>query len=250
MKEYFYPNLAKSDIDPNVSDQYIASRSGHSRGSTVDLTLINMKTGHEVDMGSPFDLFGPISAHDYAGPELTTTQKANRLILKTAMDKAGFNEYNDEWWHYSLRNAPYSGMYFKFPVMRSAVISWPTPQKIDISSLPEGTVGTAYQWAFDVNGTAPIAWVFVSGKLPDGLSLNNTGVISGTPTKEGMYNFTIRAENVLADNIKDLSMTIASPCNVDSGCNTGARLLAMVAAVIISMVLIVKNRPGDFRTGR
>ena len=242
MKEYFYPDLAKSDIDPNVSDQYIASRSGHSRGSTVDLTLVNLKTGHEVDMGSPFDLFGPISAHDYAGSELTATQKANRLILKTAMENAGFNPYNDEWWHYTLNNPPYSGTYFKFPVMRSNVISWPTPPEIDISSLPEGVVGKSYNLTFDVSGTAPINWVFDSGRLPDGLSMN-AGVISGAPTAEGTFNFTIRMENVIADNIKDLSITIASADDKYSGCNASISLSAMIAMAIV-MVMFVKKQKG------
>ena len=246
MKEYFYPDLDKSDIDPNVTDQYIASRSGHSRGSTVDLTLINLKTGHEVDMGSPFDLFGPISAHDYAGPELTATQKANRLILKNAMDNAGFNSYSDEWWHYTLRNAPYSGVYFKFPVMRSNVISWPTPPKIDISTLPEGVVGKNYNLTLDVSGTTPINWVFDSGKLPDGLNINN-GVISGAPTTEGTFNFTVRMENVIADNIKDLSITVASADDKYSGCNASVRLSVMVAMALIAIALFVKKRQGGLR---
>ncbi|MCL2003090.1 MAG: M15 family metallopeptidase [Oscillospiraceae bacterium] len=110
-KAYFYPDIAKDRIIP---DGYIMERSGHSRGSTVDLTLVELLTGREVDMGTPFDFFGLASHH---GSDLITAeQTANRLILKDAMEKAGFNLYDEEWWHYTLRDEPYPDTYFTFPV--------------------------------------------------------------------------------------------------------------------------------------
>jgi D-alanyl-D-alanine dipeptidase len=238
-KEYFYPDLDKAtQVDPNVSDTYIASRSGHTRGSTVDLTLVNMKTGMEVDMGSPFDFFGPISGHGYE--KITDTQKANRLILKNVMLKVGFNEYDDEWWHYTLKNAPFPSTYFKFPVMRSAVTSWPKPPIISNSSLQKGTAGTSYSQTLDTNGTAPISWSIESGKLPDGLKINSSGVISGTPTTEGTFSFTIMTTNVLADHMKALSITI-DPRSGSGGCNI-AGLISILALFIGAKVVFAKKR--------
>ena len=110
-KEYFYPDLKKNRLIP---DGYIASRSGHSRGSTIDLTIVDMRTGKEADMGSPFDFFGEISHH--GTKHISDEQKRNRLILKNAMEKAGFKPYSAEWWHYTLINEPYPNTYFDFPV--------------------------------------------------------------------------------------------------------------------------------------
>jgi D-alanyl-D-alanine dipeptidase len=111
MKEYFYPDIEKDRLFP---EGYIAERSSHSRGSTVDLTIIDMKTGKEVDMGSPFDFFGSISNH---GTDLITYEQTNnRLILKTSMEKAGFMHYEQEWWHYTLVDEPYPDAFFSFPV--------------------------------------------------------------------------------------------------------------------------------------
>ncbi|MCL2086233.1 MAG: M15 family metallopeptidase [Oscillospiraceae bacterium] len=110
-KEFFYPDIDKDRIIP---DRYIMERSGHSRGSTVDLTLIDMKTGKELDMGTPFDFFGLPSHHDT--DLITSEQTANRLILKNAMEKAGFLPYDEEWWHYTLDNEPFPDTYFEFPV--------------------------------------------------------------------------------------------------------------------------------------
>ena len=106
----FYPELKKSDL---LKGQYIMEKSGHSRGSTVDLTLIK-KDGSFVDMGGTFDLFSEISHPDYK--KLTKTQKKNRRILHDAMIKAGFNGIDSEWWHFTLKNEPYSDTYFNFDV--------------------------------------------------------------------------------------------------------------------------------------
>jgi D-alanyl-D-alanine dipeptidase len=110
-KEYFYPDIAKNRLIP---EKYIAARSGHSKGSTVDLTIIDMKTGKEVDMGSPFDLFGPISHH--ASGLITNEQANNRRLLRSAMERAGFRPLASEWWHYTLVNEPYPNTFFTFPV--------------------------------------------------------------------------------------------------------------------------------------
>ena len=111
MKPFFYPDLEKTEL---FSQGYIASRSSHSRGSTVDLTLLNMETGKEADMGSPFDYFGEISHPDYPG--ITEEQHANRMILQRAMVRGGFKPIDCEWWHFSLENEPYPDTYFAFPV--------------------------------------------------------------------------------------------------------------------------------------
>jgi len=110
-KEYFYPDIDKKRLFP---EGYIAERSGHSRGSTIDLTIIDMKTGKETDMGGPFDFFGEISHHETT--LITKSQADNRLILKNAMEKAGFKPYAEEWWHYTFINEPYPDTYFDFPV--------------------------------------------------------------------------------------------------------------------------------------
>ncbi|SUJ04533.1 D-alanyl-D-alanine dipeptidase [Sphingobacterium spiritivorum] len=110
-KQEFYPDTDKRDL---FKSGYIAEKSGHSRGSTVDLTLIYIKSKIELDMGSPFDYFGTPSHHDYT--DLTGRQKENRQILKTIMEKYGFKSYQKEWWHYTLKDEPYPNEYFNFPV--------------------------------------------------------------------------------------------------------------------------------------
>lgn len=107
-KAEFYPTLEKRELFPRG---YIARRSGHSRGSTVDLTLTDEK-GVPLDMGGEFDWFSPISAHEYA--QLTAAQRENRRLLKTGMEDAGFEAYSEEWWHYRLKNEPYPETYFDF----------------------------------------------------------------------------------------------------------------------------------------
>ena len=111
MKKYFYPEIEKSRIIP---EGYVAVKSGHSRGSTVDLTLFDMSTGKEVDMGGTFDYFGELSHPDYK--KITKTQYKNRMILRDAMIRHGFKPLEEEWWHFTLKNEPYPDTYFTFPV--------------------------------------------------------------------------------------------------------------------------------------
>ncbi|MBR1908916.1 M15 family metallopeptidase [bacterium] len=106
----FYPNLNKKDL---LKGGYIAAKSGHTRGSTVDMTLIK-KDGSFVDMGGTFDLFSEISHPDYK--KLTLKQKRNRNILRKAMLKAGFVGIDSEWWHFTYKNEPYPNTYFDFDV--------------------------------------------------------------------------------------------------------------------------------------
>lgn len=111
MKEYFYPDLDKSVL---FDLGYIAYSSGHSRGCTVDLTLFDMDSGKDLDMGGTFDYFGERSRTDYSG--LTDEQRKNRYILKDAMTANGFEPFASEWWHFSLADEPYPNTYFNFPV--------------------------------------------------------------------------------------------------------------------------------------
>jgi zinc D-Ala-D-Ala dipeptidase len=108
-KAEFYPNVDKRTL---FRDGYIASRSGHSRGSTMDLTLATAD-GHELDMGTPFDLFSPKSWSDAS---VTPEQHANRMLLAAAMRRRGFRGYDKEWWHFTLRDEPFPDTYFDFPV--------------------------------------------------------------------------------------------------------------------------------------
>ena len=111
MKHIFYPMVDKSLL---FEQQYIMSRSGHSRGSTVDLTLVDEQTGKELDMGSPFDWFGTESHPDYMN--LTEEQIANRQLLWDAMFRHGFKGIDSEWWHFTLKDEPFPDTYFTFPV--------------------------------------------------------------------------------------------------------------------------------------
>ena len=130
MKRYFYPDLDKSVL---FEHEYIYEKSGHTRGSTVDLTLFDMKAEKEVDMGGTFDWFGPESHPDFCGnPEtgkytgdnskspvgrsITPQQFANRMILRNAMLRHGFKPLDSEWWHFTLKNEPFPDTYFTFPV--------------------------------------------------------------------------------------------------------------------------------------
>ena len=116
MKEYFYPELEKDVLFPQG---YIAEHSGHSRGSTVDLTLFDMATQKELDMGGTFDYFGIESHPDYTG--ITDEQYANRMLLREVMLRHGFVPLAEEWWHFTLENEPYPDTYFTFPVNSESV---------------------------------------------------------------------------------------------------------------------------------
>ena len=126
-KAYFYPRLTKKEV---FDGEYVATKSGHSRGSTVDLTIVDMKTGKEVDMGGTFDWFGIESHPDYGGgnpetldfqqtdPNFTSVQFYNRMVLRTAMLRHGFKPLDNEWWHFTLKDEPFPDTYFNFPVKR------------------------------------------------------------------------------------------------------------------------------------
>jgi D-alanyl-D-alanine dipeptidase len=109
-KAEFYPDVDKRNL---FRDGYIAERSGHSRGSTVDLTIVSAD-GRELDMGTPFDLFSPKSwpSDDSVSP----VARANRDLLATAMTRRGFAPYDKEWWHFTLAREPFPKTYFDFPV--------------------------------------------------------------------------------------------------------------------------------------
>ena len=111
MKKYFYPELDKSVL---FEQGYIDYKSGHSRGSTLDLTLFDMNTEKEVDMGGTFDYFGIQSHPDYK--EITEEQYNNRMILRNVMIAHGFKPLSTEWWHFTLKDEPYPDTYFDFPI--------------------------------------------------------------------------------------------------------------------------------------
>ena len=133
MKTYFYPDLPKSVL---FEQEYIYERSGHTRGSTVDLTLFDMSSEKEVDMGGTFDWFGHESHPDFCGnPDtgqydaeaavaeqrgITEEQFRNRLLLREAMLRHGFKALDTEWWHFTLRDEPFPDTYFTFPVRQLA----------------------------------------------------------------------------------------------------------------------------------
>lgn len=112
MKEYFYPDCPKSEL---FRRGYIAHKSGHTRGSTLDLTLFDMKTEREVDMGGTYDFLGETSHYNYSHG-LTRDQINHRRILREAMMRHGFKPIAVEWWHFTLRNEPYPDHYFTFPI--------------------------------------------------------------------------------------------------------------------------------------
>lgn len=109
-KPEFYPDVDKRTL---FQDGYISSRSGHSRGSTVDLTLARTD-GRELDMGTPFDFFSPRSWPSAAS--VSDTAKKNRALLAAAMQRRGLRPYDKEWWHFTLRGEPFPNTYFDFPV--------------------------------------------------------------------------------------------------------------------------------------
>ena len=132
MKPYFYPDLDKSVL---FEQDYICEKSGHTRGSTLDLTLFDMTKEKELDMGGTFDWFGPESHPDFCGNpvtgeytgdnsksstgrSITPEQFKNRMILRQAMIRHGFKPYESEWWHFVLRDEPFPNTYFTFPVKK------------------------------------------------------------------------------------------------------------------------------------
>ena len=110
-KKEFYPMVNKRYL---FREGYIASRSGHSRGSTVDLTIIDRNTNIPIDMGHPYDFFGRESWINH--PDLTKTQLENRQLLQRVMLKYNFRNYEKEWWHFTLRWEPFPETYFDFEV--------------------------------------------------------------------------------------------------------------------------------------
>ncbi len=111
MKKYFYPELKKSVL---FKQGYIARKSGHSRGSTVDLTLFDINASKDLDMGGTFDYFGKRSHFDFK--KITKEQYANRRLLREIMTKHGFRPISTEWWHFTLNNEPYPKTYFDFAI--------------------------------------------------------------------------------------------------------------------------------------
>jgi len=114
MRSKFYPEVEKRDL---FSQGYIAEKSSHTRGSTIDLTIVSMTSEgivRELYMGTGFDLFSPKSRPDDLS--MAPAQRAQRLLLQTLMKKHGFNPYPQEWWHFTLKNEPYPDTYFDFPV--------------------------------------------------------------------------------------------------------------------------------------
>ena len=134
-KGEFYPTVDKRHL---FRDGYIASKSSHSRGSTVDLTIVPLPVPQQeayrhgqplyacflpadkrfrdnsIDMGTGFDCFHELSHPE--NPQVGRQQKIHRLLLKSLMDKHGFKNYDQEWWHFTLRDEPYPKTFFNFPV--------------------------------------------------------------------------------------------------------------------------------------
>ena len=106
-----YPNIHRLDM---FEQGYVAARSGHSRGGTVDLTLYHLASGELAPMGGGHDLMDPVSHHD--APGITPAAADNRQHLRSVMEESGFDSYACEWWHYTLRNEPYPNTYFDFPI--------------------------------------------------------------------------------------------------------------------------------------
>ena len=110
-KTKYYPELPKDQL---FDLGYISAKSGHTRGSTLDLTIVNLESGEELDMGSGWDFFGDISHHD--SPLVDEQATANRNLLRDLMMKNGFRPATTEWWHYTLQNEPFPDTYFDFDV--------------------------------------------------------------------------------------------------------------------------------------
>ena len=110
-KRRHYPNIDRPEM---FEKGYVAAKSGHSRGSTVDLTLYHLATGELAPMGGDHDLMDPVSHHGAEG--ITPVEARNRQYLRSVMEDCGFTSYHCEWWHYSLNDEPYPDTYFDFPI--------------------------------------------------------------------------------------------------------------------------------------
>ncbi|AKG46845.1 peptidase M15 [Streptomyces xiamenensis] len=117
-KARHYPNIDRADM---FEHGYVATRSGHSRGSTVDLTLYHLTTGELLPMGGDHDLMDPLSHHGAVG--ITRAAAENRRRLRSLMGSCGFQPYESEWWHYTLRDEPYPDTYFDFPLAPGVAVS-------------------------------------------------------------------------------------------------------------------------------
>jgi D-alanyl-D-alanine dipeptidase len=115
-KERYYPNIDRIEM---IARGYVASKSGHSRGSAIDLTLYRLDTGALVPMGSGFDFMDERSHH--TSKRVSRNEAKNRRLLRTIMENSGFKPYAREWWHYVLKNEPYPDSYFNFPLTGSAL---------------------------------------------------------------------------------------------------------------------------------
>lgn len=113
MKALYYPDVEKKNL---FRDGYIAAKSGHSRGSTVDLTIVTLDGGAavELDMGTGWDFFGPRSWP--SSIEVSAKARAHRMLLQSLMVKHGFRPLAEEWWHFTLVDEPFPDTYFNFPV--------------------------------------------------------------------------------------------------------------------------------------
>jgi zinc D-Ala-D-Ala dipeptidase len=110
-KPRHYPHISRADM---LGKGYVATKSGHSRGSAVDLTLYHLATGELAPMGGGHDLMDPLSHHGAKG--ITLVEAINRQYLRSIMNTSGFSSYDCEWWHYTLKDEPYPGTYFDFPI--------------------------------------------------------------------------------------------------------------------------------------
>jgi zinc D-Ala-D-Ala dipeptidase len=110
-KQRHYPNIRRSEM---LEKGYVAARSGHSRGGTVDLTLYRLATGELAPMGGDFDLMDEISHHGARG--ITPVEARSRRLLRSIMEACGFRSLECEWWHYTLKDEPYPDTYFDFPI--------------------------------------------------------------------------------------------------------------------------------------
>jgi D-alanyl-D-alanine dipeptidase len=111
-KSRHYPRIDRAEM---FTRGYVAARSGHSRGSTVDLTLYDLATNELVPMGGDHDLMDPVSHH--GAPGITPAEARNRQSLRSIMEACGFSAYECEWWHYTLDDEPFPDTYFDFPIM-------------------------------------------------------------------------------------------------------------------------------------